>query len=155
MLVFYYFRIFVIHCFFPTNNCYAMCNRKFLSNPFTVWNSMACRRDAQNFAKNILVPSMHRSLSSHAWHYGSRLGYFRSLSSDWYWSHKCLDIDIFACQLDCDENPNKMKLTKVCLKVRASVVIDEFLTKMYFIFNRDAATDQTGQVAVWPGFPNP
>ena len=28
-----------------------------------------------------------------------------------------------------------MKLTKVCLKVRASVVIDEFLTKMYFIFN--------------------
>ena len=140
MLVFYYFRIFVIHCFFPTNNCYAMCNRKFLSNPFTVWNSMACRRDAQNFAKNILVPSMHRSLSSHAWHYGSRLGYFRSLSSDWYWSHKCLDIDIFACQLDCDENPNKMKLTKVCLKVRASVVIDEFLTKMYFIFKRDAET---------------
>jgi len=48
-----------------------------------------------------------------------------------------------------------MKLTKVCLKVRASVVIDEFLTKMYFIFNRDAATDQTGQAAVWPGFPNP
>ena len=112
-----------------------MCNRKFLSNSFTVWNSMACRRDAPNFAKNILVPSMHRSLSSHAWHYGSRLGYFRSLSSDWYWSHKCLDIDIFACQLDCDENPNKMKLTKVCLKVQASVVIDEFLTKMYFIFN--------------------
>ena len=122
MLVFYYFRIFVIHCFFPTNNCYAMCNRKFLSNPFTVWNSMACRRDAKNFAKNILVPSMHCSLSSHAWHYGSRLGYFRSLSSDWYWSHKCLDIDIFACQLDCDENPNKMKLTIVCLKVWTSVV---------------------------------
>ena len=102
----FFYRIFVIHIVFKLWWCYAWSYRKLFSNDVPVWNYLALRRFASNFAKNILVPSFDRSRSSYEGCHGKGLEHFLFFGLFWNWYYNCVDFNLYAIKLFGNENPH-------------------------------------------------
>ena len=103
-------RIFVIYIVFKLRWCYAWSYRKLFSDDVPVWNYLAVRRFASNFAKNILVPSFDRSRSSYEGCHGKGLEHFLFFCLFWNWYHNCMDFNFYAIKLFSNETPYQMRL---------------------------------------------
>ena len=99
-------RISVIHIVFKLWWCYAWSYWKFFSNDVPVWNYLALRRFASNFAKNILVSSFDRRRSSNEGCHGKGLEYFLFFGLFWNYYHNCVDFNLYAIKLFGNENPH-------------------------------------------------